>query len=402
MAQTSNQIENVDASAIMTAFLDGIKKRAKESGAESFDKVAQTQGIGTAVQMGDKFNEVHEKDVLQKLTSTDASGQQFTDMGGQQTQPQQMDQNSILQQLMGQQQGQQPLNMWQRMGGVGDILQGKGYADTMKKLQGNEDDPALIMQRLLKNQLLAQQVSGGGDRNAIRKENFLKLNTMQSGPSFVSDEELADPFISKIVKPIIDKYKIEPTVDEEGRKVYALEPLSYYKTKSTTTGKEEATRNIKREDAMQKLDDFFAVDEIIDDARAEGGLAETKVAKAKMSLAAWDQNSPLGMAVKQHNALRGNVALSMNRGFGDVGPIREDERKIAMELLPLLDDAKGTASLKRVLIKEMYKSFDDKDQTGFRNVLKKWKEQNGNISKSEESGVQGNQTKSGNTFRRIQ
>jgi hypothetical protein len=257
---------------------------------------------------------------------------------------------------------------------------------------------ATAQEEQLQNALLLQKLLGSGQEQtaqntAKRKENYLKLNAMQSGPSFISDQDLQDPFISKIAKPIIEKFGIEPIVDEEGNKIYSLEPLSYYKTKSTVTGREEATRNIKREDARSKLNDFMEVDNILDEARSEGGLIGRTAAGASMWWKGMNQSTPLGMAVKQHDALRGNLALAMNRAFGDVGPVREDERKIAMEMLPLKSDSKGLAQLKRSYLDEIFKSFDDKDQEGFKSVIKKWRESQGKSQQGIKSVLPPNKAK---------
>jgi hypothetical protein len=128
--------------------------------------------------------------------------------------------------------------------------------------------------------------------------------------------------------------------------------------------------NVKKEALAKDLDDFFAVDDVID--RSEGGFISRMLTGGSTMLASMDQSTAEGAAAATHNAIRKRLRVSLVRAAGDVGNINIVEQKAAEQIIPGFFDSKKTAAIKRAFLQEFSKAVDSKEESVVRKVIQEF------------------------------
>lgn len=127
--------------------------------------------------------------------------------------------------------------------------------------------------------------------------------------------------------------------------------------------------NVKRQQYKKDLDNFLAIDDILQEARGEG--IRRFGAGFKMSLKGVSQKGKLGQAVGAYDAVSKRLRVQLVRAAGDVGNINIVEQEAAEKLIPAKSDSKQTASIKRAYLTEISKAIDSQDPSLVKAVLDK-------------------------------
>ncbi len=147
------------------------------------------------------------------------------------------------------------------------------------------------------------------------------------------------------------------------------------------TAAKTAEANIARKIYSKDLDNFLAVDDVLQKVRGTGeGRFQAGI---NMTIQGITQKTPLGRAVAQHDAAVKRLRVQLVRAAGDVGNLNIVEQKAAEKLIPTKFDDAGTATLKRTYLKELTKAIDNNDESGVRNLVNNWQETE--ITKQESS-----------------
>ncbi len=136
---------------------------------------------------------------------------------------------------------------------------------------------------------------------------------------------------------------------------------------TTQQAKDVGVLDVKRKTYTKDLESFFAVDDVLQDARGKGlGRLE---AGGKMVWEGFKQDSPLGRAVAVHDAARKRLRVQLVRAAGDVGNINIVEQKAAEMLIPTQWDDAQTAELKRSYLTQIGKAINDNDGNAVKDTL---------------------------------
>jgi hypothetical protein len=135
----------------------------------------------------------------------------------------------------------------------------------------------------------------------------------------------------------------------------------------TQMQKDIGTLDVKRQVYTKDLDNFLAIDDVLQDARGKG-LGRIS-AGGKMTWEGFKQDSPLGRAVATHDATRKRLRVQLVRAAGDVGNINIVEQKAAEMMIPTQWDDAKTAELKRSYLKEIGRAINDKDGNAVKETL---------------------------------
>jgi hypothetical protein len=136
---------------------------------------------------------------------------------------------------------------------------------------------------------------------------------------------------------------------------------------TTQQAKDVGVLDVKRKTYTKDLESFFAVDDVLQEARGKGLGRIT--AGGKMTWEGFKQDTPLGKAVAVHDAARKRLRVQLVRAAGDVGNINIVEQKAAEMLIPTQWDDAGTAELKRSYLTQIGKAINDNDGNAVKTVL---------------------------------
>ena len=140
--------------------------------------------------------------------------------------------------------------------------------------------------------------------------------------------------------------------------------------KITQQQKDIGTLDVKRQVYSKDLENFFAIDDVLQKARGKG-LGRIG-AGGKMTWEGFKQDSSLGRAVATHDATRKRLRVQLVRAAGDVGNINIVEQKAAEMMIPTQWDDAGTAELKRSYLQEIGRAINDKDGNAVKSTLSKF------------------------------
>lgn len=118
--------------------------------------------------------------------------------------------------------------------------------------------------------------------------------------------------------------------------------------------------NVKRQQYAKDLVSFLAIDDILQEARGEGGVGRFK-AGLGMTVRGITQKGKLGQAVGAYDAVSKRLRVQLVRAAGDVGNINIVEQEAAEKLIPAKSDSKQTATIKRAYLIEISKAIDSQD-----------------------------------------
>jgi len=138
----------------------------------------------------------------------------------------------------------------------------------------------------------------------------------------------------------------------------------------TQKQKDIEVQNVKREIYQKDLSNFFAVDDVLQQARGQG--LGRLTAGGKMTWEGFTQKSPLGQAVASHEAARKRLRVQLVRAAGDVGNINIVEQKAAEMMIPTQWDAADTATLKRAYLQELGRAINNNDGNALKDVIVKF------------------------------
>lgn len=140
--------------------------------------------------------------------------------------------------------------------------------------------------------------------------------------------------------------------------------------KPTQQQKDIGVQDVKRQVYSKDLENFFAIDNLLQEARGSG--FGRIGAGGKMVWEGIKQDSTLGRAVATHDAARKRLRVQLVRAAGDVGNINIVEQKAAEMLIPTQWDDAGTAELKRAYLTQIGKAINDNDGNAVKDVIGKW------------------------------
>lgn len=127
--------------------------------------------------------------------------------------------------------------------------------------------------------------------------------------------------------------------------------------------------DVKKESALKEIENYFIVDDIIQEARGEGlGRFESGL---KLKYEGLKQESPTGIAQAQLSKARKNLRVTIAR-LKDVGNLNTTEQLAAENLIPADFDSKELAAIKKAYLFELAKALDDNDSNGIRNIVNRW------------------------------
>jgi hypothetical protein len=165
----------------------------------------------------------------------------------------------------------------------------------------------------------------------------------------------------KTGKPIYDQ------VSMAYLKAQAVKSLANPISVQTQQQKDIGVLDVKRKTYTKDLESFFAVDDVLQEARGKGlGRIE---AGGKMVWEGFKQDSTLGRAVAVHDAARKRLRVQLVRAAGDVGNINIVEQKAAEMLIPTQWDDAQTAELKRAYLLQIGKAIGDNDGNAVKETL---------------------------------
>lgn len=144
-------------------------------------------------------------------------------------------------------------------------------------------------------------------------------------------------------------------------------PKTFQSQVSTQQAKDVGVLDVKRKTYTKDLESFFAVDDVLQDARGNG-LGRIG-AGGKMVWEGFKQDSTLGRAVAVHDAARKRLRVQLVRAAGDVGNINIVEQKAAEMLIPTQWDDGKTAELKRAFLTQIGKAINDNDGDAVKETL---------------------------------
>jgi hypothetical protein len=131
--------------------------------------------------------------------------------------------------------------------------------------------------------------------------------------------------------------------------------------------KDIEVQNVKREIYSKDLTTFFAVDDVLQQARGQG--LGRLTAGGKMTWAGIKQDTPLGQAVASHEAARKRLRVQLVRAAGDVGNINIVEQKAAEMMIPTQWDAADTATLKRAYLQQIGQAINSNNGNAVKDVI---------------------------------
>lgn len=193
-------------------------------------------------------------------------------------------------------------------------------------------------------------------------------NTIYNSGAELTNEDLKDPNIAKIIVPLIKQNNIEPIIDpDSGVTIYSLPPKGVLEK----TRKDVAAINLKKKELAKELSDYFAVGDSLPTAEGMGRFAQG----AELYAGSIFQSDPQGALAAQLKGLNKRLRVKLVRAAGDVGNLNIVEQDAAERLLYNFSDSTSLRTLKRAFLMDLTKAVDDNSPMEIKNVISKWTKQ---------------------------
>lgn len=253
--------------------------------------------------------------------------------------------------------------------GIGSGLTGTDYVGNFLKWKAKQEEPMSEFDKFFRLQNMAIENSRGGMSGSIGAN--LDIDQTATPSMAQIDPNRAFAMFKGGIRPDVPDVYASIGMDQSNQQKLAqgLDARAMEKEQDLAYKKQSdiAEANTKRETYTKDLESFFAVDDVLQDARGKGlGRFDAGIGMV------WDgikQDSPLGRAVAAHDAARKRLRVQLVRAAGDVGNINVVEQKAAEQMLPTLWDDAQTAELKRAYLKDIGKAINSGDGSEVKRVI---------------------------------
>lgn len=190
-------------------------------------------------------------------------------------------------------------------------------------------------------------------------------NTIYNSGAELTEEDLQDPEIAKIVMPLIKQNNIEPIIDpDSGITIYSIPPKGILEK----VRKEVAAINLKKKELSKELSDYFAVGDSLPTADGLGRFAQG----ANLYAGSKFQTDTQGALAAQLAGLNKRLRVKLVRAAGDVGNLNIVEQEAAERLLYNFSDSTNLRTLKRAFLMDLTKAVDDDKPMEIKTIINRW------------------------------
>lgn len=234
------------------------------------------------------------------------------------------------------------------------------------------------------DQLMAMLPQGAGEEGstqAMPSSNGTAIKGQENIFQDVSKERIVKAFLEKKYGDIFPK-------SEEERQAEIQQKIDEKKaiTKATEKGKVEG----KREAVAPLLENYFALDAVVNPYRSqEGGLGDRLEKGIKLKAMQLDQSTMVGSVASVRNNSVKNLRVAVAR-IQDVGNLSKTEQEAAEILFPSDFDSQMTANLKNAYLRDLTNAVDSEDETAVRKLLNDWMSSDGYKEALENKALQDN------------
>lgn len=264
-----------------------------------------------------------------------------------------------------------------RAGGEGMLLasQGRPLSEGIYTNRQNQEPnkyEELLRNEQLKNQIDPSRIQSQMEVDEInRKKNQQNIGVNNTGieiePNKQSKIDDSNPPPLKTWGGDYDRYGAPVLIDNPDRKLWDKKREEMIKS------------DVKKEGARKEIDNYFAIDDLIQSSRGTGLDRIEKGLNLKVE--GFKQETPVGRAQAQLSTARKNLRVTIAR-IKDVGNLSATEQQAADNLIPTDFDSQEVRNLKKAYLEDISSAADSGDLQSVKDVLNRWLSENNSSNNS--------------------